>query len=79
MEQTGGLEAMLNLLLLIQLCSLGAFWKLSSRVGMNKIVFVLLTIIPGFGWLVIFYIYGKGMILILDRLDEIQPKDAVFT
>jgi len=78
MEQTSAFEELLPLML-IQLGILGALWKLSSRVGMNKIVFVLLTIIPGVGWFVIFYIFGKGMILILDRLDEIQPKDAVFT
>ena len=78
MEQTSAFEELLPLML-IQLGILGALWKLSSRVGMNKIVSVLLTIIPGVGWFVIFYIFGKGMILILDRLDEIQPKDAVFT
>ena len=78
MEQTSAFEELLPLML-IQLGILVALWKLSSRVEMNMTVFVLLTITPGVGWFVIFYIFGKGMILILDRLDEIQPKDAVFT
>jgi len=71
-QPTGGLEALLPLVI-IQLIFMAFFWKLAVRTGMNKVVYVILHIIPMLGSFVWVYLFGRALAMILDKLDAAGP------
>lgn len=71
MEGTSGIEAMLPLLL-IQLVMMGLFWKVAMRLGINKILYIVVIITPLIGYFFPLYLFGRGIVTILDKLDELK-------
>jgi len=59
-------------LILIQLIFMGAFWRFAARVEMRRWVYVVCSFIPLIGSLLYLYLFTKGIILILNKLDNLQ-------
>jgi len=75
MEQGAGLMGFLPIII-IQQVMLAIFWKLAARVAMNKILYVVLMIIPLIGYFMFIYLLVRGMVMVLDKLDALQTQSG---
>ncbi len=78
MEQTGAvaIASFISFLpiILMQLVMVALFWKLADRLAVNKVLYVILMIIPIVGSFYTVYLGVRALVSILDKLDALAQK-----
>ena len=76
---TGGdiLTSFLPIFIIQAMIMIPLFWKLADRLSNSKTMYVLLSLIPVFGYFYSTYLFIRTAVLILDRLDFLTKQKGI--